>query len=142
MPTLVQVRNFVDGRLATLWTGQIVPRQDAYFAANGKYWQGVRTTTLALCPNNPSDASPSVLEVVPTMTVKPTDQAEDWTAAGINLGATVPMAFEIHSYNGPQGKGYVGIVWARWNGNVYTRSQNFGPETWRTEPWAQVVTGP
>jgi hypothetical protein len=135
---LAQVRDAVDARLVTLWTGQVVPRQDAYFAAHGKYWQGYRTFDVTLLPDNPSSGSPTVLEVVPVTDTHPTDQDETWTGAGLVLGATIPMALQMDVYNGPLGHGYVGTVWARWNGNTYTRSQNNGPETWRTKPWAVI----
>lgn len=138
MPTLVQVRNAVDARLTTLWTGQVVPRQAAYLAAHGRYFQGYATFSLAALPDNPSGGAATVLEVAPTTNTHPTDQAETWTDSGIVLGATIPMALRMDVYDGPQGKGYVGTVWARWAGNTYTRSQNFGPEDWRTQAWAVV----
>lgn len=136
MPTLTQVRDAVDARLATLWTNQIVPKQDAYFTNNGKYWQGILTTNLDVIPNNL--ATGAVLEVAPDLTRKPTDQATSWAAAAINLEPTIPMALEIHAYNGPLGHGYVGIVWAKRTGTVYRRCQNNGPETWRTRAWEVV----
>jgi hypothetical protein len=138
MPTLAEVRDAVDARLADLWTNQIVPRQNTYASNHGgRYWQGIITTNLAAMPDNLTTGS--ILEVVPDTTRKPTDQAESWAAASINLGATIPMALEIHAYDGPSGKGYVGIVWAKWTGTWYRRSQAFGPETWRTVAWAAVV---
>jgi hypothetical protein len=142
MPTLVQVRNAVDVRLTTLWTNTIVPRQNAFFAARGKYWQGILTTDLLALPDNPNSGSGTVLEVAPATTRHPTDQAETWADAAIVLGATIPMALEIHTYDGPLGKGYVGIVWAKWANTVYRRAQNNGPETWRTEAWQPVVVLP
>lgn len=138
MPTLLQVRNAVDTRLANLWTNQVQPRQATYFAAHGHYWQGIITTPLLSLLDNPSDANPTVLEMVPALLNHPTDQAETWTDALIVLGATIPMALECHTYGGPLGQGYVGIVYGKWNGNVYTRRQNFGPETYRDMPWTQV----
>lgn len=114
---------------------QIQPKQDAYLLANGRYWQGIVTTDRLLVPNNPNDATDVVLEVLPDIDRKPTDQAESWRTSGINLGTTLPMAIEVHVYNGPQGHGYVGIVYARWDDTIYTRKHNSGPETWRTEPW-------
>lgn len=138
MPTLTQVRDAIDARLATLWTTQIVPKQDAYFVAYGKYWQGIITTPLASLPDNPSNGIPVLLEVIPTLTGHPTDQSETWADAQINLGVTIPMALEIHAYGGALGQGYVGIVYCRWNGNIYTKRQNSGPETWRTADWALV----
>ena len=138
MPTLAQVRNVVDARLADLWTNQILPKQAVYLAAHGRYWQGIRTTVLTLLPNNLT-ADATTAEVTPDTSGHPTDQAETWADANINLGATIPMALEIHAYDGPLGKGFVGMVWARVNGTTYTRAQQSGPETWRTQAW-QVAT--
>jgi hypothetical protein len=139
LPTLVQVRNAVDARLTTLWTGQVLPRQ-AQYATNhgGRYWQGLVTFNISLLPNNPNDANPALLEVAPVLNTHPTDQSFTWLDAGLNLEATIPMALQMDVYDGVAGTGFVGTVWGRWNGNTYSRSQNFGPETWRTNPWAQV----
>lgn len=139
MPTLAQVRNAVDARLATLWTGQVIPRQTAYAGNHGgRFWQGLVTFTISALPNNPNDANPTLLEVTPVLNTHPTDQAFTWIDAGINLEATIPMALQMDVYDGPLGKGYVGTVWGKWNGNLYSRSQQVGPETFRTLPWAQV----
>lgn len=141
MPTLLQVRNYVDTRLADLWTNQIVPRETAYYAANQRFWQGVRVIDLESLPDNPQNAINVVLEAVPDLTRKPTDQATSWLAAGVNLGATIPMALEITVYDGPAGPGYVGQVWAKHNGTIYTRAQQSGSETWRTFGWRQAAEG-
>lgn len=133
MPTLIQVRDAVDARLTNLWQNQIIPRQDVYFAARGRYWQGLLTTNIASLPNNL--ATGSVLEVAPNLNAKPTDQAESWSGNSINLEPTIPMALAIDAYHGPLGRGYVGLVWARHLGNTYHRAQNRGPETWRTFDW-------
>jgi len=91
--------------------------------------------------NNPNNADLTILEVVPDTSRHPTDQAASWAAAGIDLGVTIPCALAITIYDGPFGVGYVGIIFAMWAGTVYSRSQNNGPETWRTEPW-HIVTLP
>lgn len=140
MPTLARVRQVVDDRLTDLWLNEITPRQDAFFAARGRYWQGLRTFALTALPNNPQDGSSTVLEVTPLRTVHPTDQAETWDDVGINLGTTIPCALQIDVYDGPLGKGYVGTVWAMWDGDVYSRAQNRGPETWRTDDWRRLTS--
>lgn len=138
MPTLAAVKTAVDARLATLWTNQVQPKEATYLASHGRYWQGIRTTDLASLPNNLT-ADATTAEVAPDTSVHPTDQAETWATANINLGATIPMALEIQTYEGPGGKGYVGIVYVKVNGTTYVRAQNNGPETWRTQAW-QVYT--
>lgn len=135
MPTLAQVRDFVDNRLANLWTNQIVPRQNVFFGNRGRYWQGLITTSTTALPNNTA-ASTGVIEVTPRLNTRPTDQSETWADAGFNLEATIPMAIKIDVYNGAQGPGYVGQVWVKFNDTIFTRAQNNGPETWRTFGWA------
>lgn len=138
MPTLARVRDYVDQRLTDLWRDQVIPRQDAYFAAHGKYWQGLRTFSLTELPDNPADGDATVREVAPIRSTHPTDQAETWDDVGIDLGTTIPCALSIDVYGGPFGDGYVGTVWALWDGNVYTRAQNRGPETYRTYDWRRA----
>lgn len=139
MPTLARVRNVVDAELADLWQNQIVPRQDIYFANHGKYWQGLRTGILTAMPDNPDDGTTTVVRIAPLVLTHPTDQIETWVDAGIDLGTSVPMILQIDTYDGPLGKGYVGTVWAMWDGNAFSRSQNRGPETWWTEDWRRLT---
>lgn len=137
MPTLTQVRNFVDARLTTLWTDVIVPRQETYAGNHGgRFWQGIRCIDLEGLLDNPQSALNVVLEMAPDLTRKPTDQAASWAAANVNLGATIPMALQIDTYDGPAGAGFVGQVWAKHNGTIYTRAQGYGPEAAaRTFAW-------
>ncbi len=139
MPTLAAVRSAVDARLADLWTNQIVPRQETYASNHGgRYWQGILCIDLANLPDN-LPAAPAVLEAVPDLTRKPADQATSWLASGIALGATIPMAIAIDVYDGPAGTGYVGTVWAKHNGTIYSRAQATGPEAAeRTFAWRAV----
>lgn len=138
MPTLARVRMYVDDRLTDLWQNQIVPRQDAYFAARGKYWQGLRTGVLTALPDNTDDGRTDVREVSPLVLTHPTDQAETWTDAGIDLGSSIPMVLSIDTYGGPFGDGYVGTVWAMYDGDVFTRAQNRGAEDYRTYDWRRA----
>lgn len=142
MPTLNQVRNAVNSRLADLWTNQVQPRQATYFGNRGRYWQGIVTTNVDVLPAN-NDADVGVAEVTPDVSRKPTDQAESWSGASINLGSSIPMALQIDVFDGPNGRGYVGIVYARHNGNLYTRAQEAHEpgvtgEPWRTHDWVLV----
>ncbi len=135
MPTLVQVRNAINSRLSDLWTNHIVPRQADYLAAHGRYWQGLVFNGV---PNNASSGDPTVAETACDHTKKPTDQVHSWADAGVSAGATWPAQLRIDVYNGPTGHGFVGVARVQWNGNVYQRSHNTGPETWCTHDWTQV----
>jgi hypothetical protein len=127
MATLAQVRTIVDDWLTARWP-LFTARQDAYFLAHGRYWQGIRWATLAATPSEGADGAT-------TLTVKPTDQAEDWVDFGLGALLTAPCAFQCDVYDSPGGKGYVATVEVLYGGTLYTRSRNVGPETSRTVAW-------
>lgn len=131
MPTLIQVRNRCDTILASHWPN-VQARQAAYRARTGRYWQGLRShlVTPAHLTAAYSDAAPD------RYASKPTDQAESWAEVLREIsGVAIPMTITMDVYNGPQGWGYVAAVEARYNGTLYRRSQNVGPEDFRTQPW-------
>lgn len=130
MATLNQVRTQVDDWLTARWPN-FTAKQDAYFAANSKYWQGIRWTTLAATPSEGADGST-------TLTLKPTDQAENWVDFGLGSLTTAPCSFQVDVYDGPTGKGYVATVEVLYGGTLYSRSRNVGPETYRTVAWHVV----
>lgn len=128
MPTLAQIRDAVDAKLAEWWP-TVTDRQAAYLAAKGRYWQGIRVI---------SGDPPEDMAAVPcNAAAKPTDQAEDWTAFGLALPATLGFVLRIDVYDGPAGKGYVATVEAKKNGVIYERARNVGPEAFRTFAWRQ-----
>lgn len=136
MPTLTQVRNRVDDWLIVRWP-LVQARQSAYFTAHERYWQGLKTAsvepehTTAVYANAKQDR----------LTVKPTDQAEAWLDFLVGLDdLAIPAALVMDVYDGPHGHGYVTTVIARYNGTIYSRSQNVGPEKYRIIDW-HVVEG-
>jgi hypothetical protein len=139
MPTLVQVRNAADNALAPLWTA-IQNRQDLFFAANGRYFQGLKTTTFGALVNHLNDANPVTGSVVPVLTSHPSDQAETWNSISAGFPATLPCAIEVGIYRTPaQTDGYYARAWAKWDGKWYVRTVQVGPETQRAHNWAQVT---
>jgi hypothetical protein len=122
------VRDTIDERLAVLW-GHVQTREAAFLSGRGRYFQGLRTPVLT-----PVDGG----ERVPDSTRKPTDQAQSWADAGFSLPATMPMSLEIHTYDGPGGKGYVAVVEVEFNGRIWRRAQQHGAETWRSHGWRQL----
>lgn len=44
------------------------------------------------------------------------------------------ITYEVHEYDGPQGKGYILHAWLDAGGKLYHRQQDFGPEG-RTHGW-------
>lgn len=109
----------------------IAARQDAYSAIHGKYFQGISTHSVV-----PADG----FETAPDLSVKPTDQAEDWDDIGFILPDTLPCAVEIHTYDGPLGKGYDVILTVEVNGQKWQRAKSTGPEAhYRVHAWYEVV---
>lgn len=69
------------------------------------------------------------------------DAGDTWPSA--ILTTPLEMALWIDQYVTPDGTpGYVGTVQVDVLGHTYQRSQNVGPESWRTVGWAEVVSVP
>ena len=164
MPTLGQVRDRVDDKLANVVWPLIVAKQDVYkngvwteeevedtdpesptfgemvtvrtytVQPHGNYWQGLRTHAI-----EPAHVTAGYSDTTPTeLGGSPSDQPVTWTSFIPEINVSLPAAFVIDVYHGPQGQGFVASVFARYNGTLYSRSQNSGPETWRTVGWHSV----
>lgn len=59
-----------------------------------------------------------------------------YTAAGLTA---FPASVRIDVYDGPNGKGYVLIALTKFDGRLWIRAINTGPETTRTTNWQQVT---
>lgn len=134
--TLTQVRTRVDTALTNLWQ-QLSTRQDTYYAAHGRYWQCLISTTNT--PNwnstNSADSLPNNTNAIPFYQV---EQIVDvFPELLTNL---FPAAIMIDQYRGPLGDGYVGTVIVQYQGTNYYRVQQRGPETWRTSAWSVLAT--
>lgn len=137
MATLIQVRTRVDTWLADKWP-TITARQENYKSNRGNYWQGVRTHTVVPAHTNGADGDtiPDRLEQ------EPSDAFSDWKNVFPEWdGVAIPCALQCDVYESPQGKGYVATVFIRYNGVLYSRSRNVGPESHRTEAWHIVKEG-
>ena len=128
-PALAQSRRVrSDAMLNDLWA-PIQERENVYFAANGRYFQGLLT------PRNVRSVDGS-----PNHARKPiTGQKDSWADAGFVLPSPMPASIEIHVYDGPQGKGYTTILHYKSGGKRFTKARSFGPEAaWRTHGWVEV----
>lgn len=135
MATLAQVRTRVDDWLAARWP-TVQARQEVYLAAHGHYWQGKRTATLA--PDHKTAAFEDAK--ADPLTDKPTDQSETWKDFLPEIDdLAIPCVFTVDVYSSPKGDGYVATVTAAYNGIVYSRSHNVGPESERTVAWHVVA---
>lgn len=130
--TLVQLRTRIDAWLVDKWP-VIQAKQDSYFTQKSRYWQGLATHL-----DIPSQTTVQDNDIVPDAFSKhPTDQQESWLEAFPSI-ANLPFPCQLicNNYDGPRGKGYVIIIRALYNGTIYARSQNVGPEVERTSGWA------
>jgi hypothetical protein len=139
MATLQQVRTRVDAFLANIWP-TIVARQQNYFANTGRYWQGLRTHTIVPAHTNSTDgdAVSDKLDESPLA-----NRFSTWRNAFPEWdGLPIPAAFEVQIYGGPGGQGWFATIWVRYNGVLYSRSQNVGPEDHLTKAWHVVDESP
>lgn len=128
MPTPIEIRNNANARLVDALP-VIQTRQGTFFAANGRYWQGLRT--MSFTPADGETRTPDV------GTRTPTDQTgAPWPAAIRSLG--MEIALQCDAYDGPLGKGYVLIAQVSIGDRTWERARNEGPETWRTHDWVRL----
>ena len=125
--TLVQLRNRVNTWLTNHVGGAngLVSKQNAYFVANGKYWQGL--LSFSSIPNR--TASTVADAPADRLALHPTDQASSWTNfVPTWSGELFAAAAQVDTYDGPIGKGWSLTVWVRYEGVTYQRKKCFGPD--------------
>jgi hypothetical protein len=114
----------------------IRPKQLEWFAVHGEYAQCLYTRNL---PNNRT-TDPDVREAFPVTNLEPHDRA-GMTAKAIfgpvNIDVSLPFAIATHAYDGPQGHGFIGQVWVKYEGTIYTKAKNYGPESHWTFDWTK-----
>ncbi len=102
---------------------------------HGIYWQGLITHNLIPSHTDlgDGDSPPDLLHT------RPHDVPLSWSALFPELaGISIPFGLKIDEYVGPSGDGFVATVYVRYQDTLYARSQNLGPETWRTADWRRV----
>ena len=132
MATLAQLRIRVDAWLADKWP-TVVARQQNYFTNRGHYWQGLKTHTIDPAHTNGSDGD----SAPDRLNSNPTDQFENWSNVFPEWdGVPIPCALQVDTYGVAQRnedgsvtvlQGWVATIWIRYNGVLYSRSQNVGP---------------
>lgn len=125
--TAAQIRQKADDALTPLWNS-IRTRQAVYASNhNGRYWQGLRTHTA--CPADGTEVAPDAL------TSKPSDIDLNWTQTGLTMPSVLCFTIRVDAYDGPSGRGFTGTAEVTINGQVWERTANDGPETWRAHGW-------
>src|SRR5438046_6085191 len=138
MGTLAQARTTVDNWLAARWPTVTGRQQTYYDNHSGHYWQGLVTHTDIPFYNATGDGD----SIGDKLTSTPTDQLYNWNDIFPEFSGTqIPCALWFDVYDGPLGKGYVGNIEVNYSGIIYTRSQNVGPESGRTDAWHVVTSG-
>lgn len=133
MALSTNLQTIVDAKIDEL-VSQLSTIQETYKTTHGKYWQGISCTS-----SIPADGNTAATDT----SVKPTDQAEDWSnvngvGQGIVVDATLPVLLAVDSYYGPIGHGYAVIGQVTELGKTYARTVNIGPETFREYGWVMV----
>lgn len=129
---MADVRVQADTAIAT-FLPTLTTRQAAYLARTGgrTYWQGLETHVTT--PTGGTSAAP-------TLTRKPTDQAESWSDEGHSVPSR-SFSFTVNVYKGPSGHGYELVCQFLDAGGRWRRVVNVGPETWREQPWTFLAVG-
>lgn len=135
MPTTGTLQATIDTTLGTLLPLMIAD-QAIYRGAHPKNFQGILTTSLATLQDH-TDIGLPLIEV-PTLTSKPTDQNEDWTAFTTAIPGTLLGAIEIASYGGPFGLGWTLNSYYKHTGRVFCRKINTGSENGFDMAWKQI----
>jgi len=134
MATLAEIRAAAE-QFRDDHASKFVRRQNAYFAAHGRYWQGIATP--ALIPDDGASRSPD-------LSTKPHDQAETWADSFTGadaLPASWPVRMSVDVYNGPSGHGWSVTVLVSKAGTTYMRTWNVGPEIYRETGWVTRAVG-
>ena len=128
MPISQQLLTKVNNALSDL-AARVENRESIYFAQRGHYFQGLLT---------PSEIPIDGADTTPELTLKPTDQIENWMAA--NLPASLPFAIRIDTHSGPLGQGYTESAWVKLsNGEIWMRSRGVGAYGVTTQGWDHVI---
>lgn len=107
----------------------LVARQDAYFLAHGRYWQGLET---------PNPTPTGGTNRAQSLTRKPTDQTESWADEGHSFPSR-SFSVTVDVYDGPRGQGYTLTGQFFDAGLLWRRVINVGPETEREQAWQSSV---
>ena len=130
--SIATVRDRIDNWLTPRWVW-LRGKQDDYFAAHGQYFQGLWTHTNEVEQTDALDGD----TIADNLDSKPTDRPHDWRdAVGNALDALpIPARLRLDVYDGPLGQGWLATLQVKYQGNIYQRSKQVGPETWRTVDW-------
>lgn len=129
MATAQQIKDQVDGKLATLW-GTLQNHQDAFFAANRRYKQLLISHSVT-----PADGAETLPDVG---TKKPHYELSGYPTGLKNVA--LPFSIAVHQYVTPDGTaGYQAMVTVQVGADIWERTAQVGPETWRQHNWQKIT---
>lgn len=122
---------YYDAQIDVLWP-RLQTFQDQYRTVNGIYYQSLESNSTV----------PEVPTLPDGLNDAPSDQPESlalfWQDFA-ELPSELAWAFRIDTYSGPDGDGYTLTATTVIDGQVWERSLNYGPDTWRDADWYLVV---
>ncbi len=129
----VQAQALADQWVTDRWA-LIAARQEAKLLL-GHYWQGLPSHSVVPAYTGMVDAAATGGQ----LTSSPSDQPATWLDVLPEVQTDkVPGRVTIDVYNSPSGKGWTLTIELKFNGDLWQRVKNVGPETWRELAWHLV----
>ena len=117
-------------KIITDVASDIAPRQIAYKAVHGRFWQGILTPSVL-----PKDG----VTRAPDKTLKPSDQDEDWNDFGAVIPTAVECSFAVDIYGSDADEGYIVRGEGVEKTKPYKRCLNVGPDASRELLWTEIL---
>lgn len=117
----------IDEALPPVWQQLVVLQLEYFQQSGGHYIQGLLSHS-----RNPSDGGN---EFPDRFLTAPSDFPASWLATGLLPFSPSPYAYELNTYSGPWGPGFVFCLFLDVSGQTWSRCLNYGGEIWRTTEW-------
>ncbi|MBL0320274.1 MAG: hypothetical protein IPP74_13440 [Alphaproteobacteria bacterium] len=110
---------------------EFTKKQDAFFSAHKRYWQGLSTHSEV-----PDQRSDRAGDTTADRLTAATTEGDKWQDFMATIGET-PLAASVtcNTYKSPEGDGYEIVLFFKYEGVLYTRVINYGPERSRDKNW-------
>ncbi len=131
MPTLNQIKNRINSKASILWS-LLQTRQEIYLQNNGIYWQGLITPSQIPVF---SDVDDNPLNANDTDKIANSHSVSWNTVLPEVKDAPLSAQLRVDAYKSPFGHGYSLTLRLIYNGRVFSRTKQHGPETWMNENW-------
>lgn len=107
--------------------------QGNYLAANGRYWQGI-----FVLPRVPVNGE----ELPPDLTKKAGGHKDSWADRGFSFVGDLPVNVAVNEYTSAKVPGYFVECTFRFDGKVWSKTRNVGPETSFEREWHVTPPAP